>query len=60
MVKLGTDKYVTVKSANVFKSVDIFYDKKTAHINTGDILQMRTVPDIMNLLKSYKIQNVSG
>ena len=51
----GTSKYVTVKSGDLYKSVDIFYDHRKFNIRTADIMKMKTVPDIIRTLKVYKI-----
>ena len=54
----GSDKFVTIKSDNINKSVNIFYDKKMMKLKTSDIIKMtnmRTIPDIIKILKSYKL-----
>ena len=54
----GSDKYVTIRSEDINKSVNIFYDKKMLKIKTSDIIKMtnmRTIPDMINILKSYKL-----
>ena len=54
----GSDKFVTIKSENINKSVNIFYDKKMLKLKTSDIIKMtnmRTIPDMIKILKSYKL-----
>ena len=54
----GSDKFVTIRSEDINKSVNIFYDKKMLKIKTSDIIKMtnmRTIPDMVNILKSYKL-----
>ena len=54
----GFDRFVTIKSDDINKSVNIFYDKKRLNIKTSDIIKMttmRTIPDMINILKSYKL-----
>lgn len=54
----GSDKFVTIKSDNINKSVNIFYDKKMMKLKTSDIIKMtnmRTIPDMIKILKSYKL-----
>ena len=54
----GTGKFVTIKSEDINNSINIFYDKKMLKIKTSDIIKMtnmRTIPDMINILKTYKL-----
>ena len=47
-------KFVTVKTEDLNRSVDIFYERKMFTIRTADIVKMRTIPDMIRTLQSYK------
>ena len=54
----GSDKFVAIKSKDTSKSVNIFYDKKMLKLKMSDIIKMtnmRTIPDMIKILKSYKL-----
>ena len=54
----GSDKFVTIKSEDINKSINIFYDNKMLKLKTSDIIKMtnmRTIPDMINILRSYKL-----
>ena len=45
---------MTVKTEDLNRSVDIFYERKMFTIRTADIVKMRTIPDMIRTLQSYK------
>ena len=54
----GSDKFVTIMSKDISKSVNIYYDKKMLKLKMSDIIKMtnmRTIPDMIKILKSYKL-----
>ena len=48
----GSGKFVTLKSSDVRDHVDIFYNKHHYLIRTGDILQMKSLSDVLKKVKT--------
>ena len=49
----GSGKFVTLKSPDVRHHVDIFYNKHHYFIRTKDILQMKSLSDVLKKVKTF-------
>ena len=49
----GSGKFVTLKSPDVRDHVDIFYNKHHYLIKTRDILQMKSLSDVLKKVKTF-------
>ena len=50
----GSGKFVTLKTDNVRDHVDIFYNKNHYYIKTKDILNMKSLPDVLKKVKTFR------
>ena len=51
----GTNHFVTIQSKDLNEYVNIFYNKKRYNINTQDIINMKTIPDIIGKIRAYNV-----
>ena len=45
---------MTLKTDNVRDHVDIFYNKNHYYIKTKDILNMKSLPDVLKKVKTFR------
>ena len=50
----GSGKFLTLKTADVRDHVDIFYNKHHYYIKTKDILNMKSLSDVLKKVKTFE------
>ena len=52
----GTNKFITLRSSDIRKTVDIYFNHKKSTLRMTDIMKIRTLPDVINVLSKAQQQ----
>ena len=53
----GSGKFLTLKTTNVRDHVDIFYNRHHYNIKTKDILNMKSLSDVLKKVKTFRTKS---